>query len=230
MSEPKSRGTNPSVNMDGLGFSDRDENLLIKEEYKIWKNNCPHLYDVVSTHALKWPSLTIQWFPTIDEQRNKNYSFHEILLGTQTLGEDPNYLIKAEVGLPLEISDDDNDNNNVADGAINNNFRIVKMIKHSGNVNIARYMPQKPSIIASKNDGDEVYIFDCNEQSSMPSNGRVNPELRLLGHKTEGFSLSWSIFKSGHLLSGANDSLVCWWDTNATTQNRTLDPLRVFKV
>jgi histone-binding protein RBBP4 len=104
------------------------------------------------------------------------------------------------------------------------------MIKHSGNVNIARYMPQKPSIIASKNDGDEVYIFDSNEQSSMPSNGRVNPELRLLGHKTEGFSLSWSIFKSGHLLSGANDSLVCWWDTNATTQNRTLDPLRVFKV
>ncbi|MCI05975.1 WD-40 repeat-containing protein MSI1-like, partial [Trifolium medium] len=211
MSEPKSSSIDLSVESGDLRFSDRAEDLLIKEEYKIWKNNCPHLYDFVSTHALKWPSLTTQWFPIINEQQDKNYSFQEILLGTQTSGQDPNYLIIAEVRLPLGNSDDEDDenHNNVADGAINNNFRIVKKIKHDGDVNISRYMPQKTSIIASKNDGGEVYIFDYNEQSSMPSNGRVNPELRLLGHKTEGFSLSWSIFKSGHLLSGADDSLIC---------------------
>jgi hypothetical protein len=31
--------------------------------YKIWKKNSPFLYDVVMTHALEWPSLTVQWLP-----------------------------------------------------------------------------------------------------------------------------------------------------------------------
>ena len=34
---------------------------LVSEEYKIWKKNTPFLYDLVVTHALEWPSLTVQW-------------------------------------------------------------------------------------------------------------------------------------------------------------------------
>lgn len=30
----------------------------------MWKKNAPLLYDVVLTHALDWPSLTVQWLPT----------------------------------------------------------------------------------------------------------------------------------------------------------------------
>lgn len=37
---------------------------VIDEEYKIWKKNTPFLYDMVMTHALEWPSLTVQWLPT----------------------------------------------------------------------------------------------------------------------------------------------------------------------
>ena len=35
----------------------------MNEEYKIWKKNTPFLYDLVVTHALEWPSLTVQWLP-----------------------------------------------------------------------------------------------------------------------------------------------------------------------
>jgi len=35
----------------------------VNEEYKIWKKNTPFLYDLVVTHALEWPSLTVQWLP-----------------------------------------------------------------------------------------------------------------------------------------------------------------------
>ena len=41
-----------------------DENML-NEEYKIWKKNTPFLYDMVMTHALEWPSLTVQWLPEV---------------------------------------------------------------------------------------------------------------------------------------------------------------------
>lgn len=40
-----------------------DDDKVINEEYKIWKKNTPFLYDLVLTHALVWPSLTVQWFP-----------------------------------------------------------------------------------------------------------------------------------------------------------------------
>ena len=36
---------------------------MVNEEYKIWKKNTPFLYDLVITHALEWPSLTVQWMP-----------------------------------------------------------------------------------------------------------------------------------------------------------------------
>ena len=40
-----------------------DEDRIINEEYKVWKKNTPFLYDLVITHALEWPSLTVQWLP-----------------------------------------------------------------------------------------------------------------------------------------------------------------------
>ena len=39
------------------------EEKIINEEYKIWKKNAPFLYDLVMTHALEWPSLTVEWMP-----------------------------------------------------------------------------------------------------------------------------------------------------------------------
>lgn len=41
--------------------SELAEDRLIAEEYKIWKKNTPFLYDCVITHALDWPSLTVDW-------------------------------------------------------------------------------------------------------------------------------------------------------------------------
>lgn len=42
---------------------------IINEEYKIWKKNAPHLYDIVVTHPFEWPSLTVQWFPDVERYR-----------------------------------------------------------------------------------------------------------------------------------------------------------------
>lgn len=42
---------------------------MINEEYKVWKKNAPYLYDLVVTHALEWPSLTVQWLPDVEQYR-----------------------------------------------------------------------------------------------------------------------------------------------------------------
>lgn len=78
-------------------YPDEVEARLVNEEYKIWKKNTPFLYDLVVTHALEWPSLTVQWLPERIEPPGKDYSVQKLILGTHTSESEQNYLMRAEV-------------------------------------------------------------------------------------------------------------------------------------
>jgi histone-binding protein RBBP4 len=109
--------------------------------------------------------------------------------------------------------------------------QIVQQINHDGEVNRARYMPQNSFIIATKTVSAEVYVFDYSKHPSKPPlDGACNPDLRLKGHNSEGYGLSWSIFNEGHLLSGSEDAQICLWDIKANSRNKSLDALQIFKV
>ena len=47
-----------------LCAAEQHHEAIVNEEYKIWKKNAPFLYDIVMSHALDWPSLTVDWLPT----------------------------------------------------------------------------------------------------------------------------------------------------------------------
>lgn len=47
-------------------YAEEAEDQIINEEYKIWKKNSPFLYDLLLSHALEWPSLTVEWLPIQD--------------------------------------------------------------------------------------------------------------------------------------------------------------------
>jgi histone-binding protein RBBP4 len=80
-------------------------------------------------------------------------------------------------------------------------------------------MPQDPFIIATKTVSAEVYVFDYSKHDSKPSpDGACRPDLRLTGHKTEGYGLAWSPFQSGHLLSGSDDAQICLWDISGVAR------------
>jgi histone-binding protein RBBP4 len=84
-------------------------------------------------------------------------------------------------------------------GSVSDKIEIVCKINHDGEVNRfgleatnsisrARYMPQKPNIIATKTTFGAVYVFDYTKHPSKPdSDGVCKPEFKLLGHKKEGF-------------------------------------------
>ncbi|KAI5412536.1 hypothetical protein KIW84_057266 [Lathyrus oleraceus] len=92
-------------------------------------------------------------------------------------------------------------------------------------------MPHNNFIIATKTISAEVYVFDYSKHPSKPPlDGSCNPDLRLRGHNTEGYGLSWSTFKQGHLLSGSDDAQICLWDINGTPKNKSLDAMQIFKV
>jgi histone-binding protein RBBP4 len=82
-------------------------------------------------------------------------------------------------------------------------------------------MPQDKFVIATKTVSAEVYVFDYSKHNSKPSpDGSCNPDLRLTGHKTEGYGLAWSPFQKGHLLSGSDDAQICLWDIEGNLGQR----------
>ena len=101
-------------------------------------------------------------------------------------------------------------------GSASAKIEVTQRINHDGEINRARYMPQTPSIIATKSTSSEVWVFDYTKYpSDPPSDGKCDPQLRLRGHNREGYGLDWSSLKPGWLASASDDASVCVWDVNA---------------
>lgn len=89
-------------------------------------------------------------------------------------------------------------------------IKVQTQIKHRGESNKARYMPQynKHNIIASFTCYGDINIYDTYNVKTNKDQGYTKPEVILKGHTKEGYAISWSSFKEGKLVSGANDGKV----------------------
>ncbi|KAM0684603.1 Histone-binding protein rbbp4 [Mitosporidium daphniae] len=212
------------------------ERLMINEEYKIWKKNAPFLYDVIITHALEWPSLTVEWLPDMELQREKGVAVQRLVLGTHTSGGEQNYLQLASVILPLEMEQPDT---RKASGepemggygaSPDCRILITQRILHEGEVNRARVMPQNPCLIATRTVSGPVHVWDYTKHPSKPKDDVVRPDIVLSGHTREGYGLSWNPQRTGHLVTCGEDQKVMLWDVaSASKENLALDPLVTFE-
>ena len=151
-----------------------------------------------------------------------NMSQHRLILGTHTSGQAQNYLQIATLEIPdFRVPDPaEYDEQRGEIGGHGNakkpfQFTVIQKINHPGEVNKARYQPQNPNIIASLCIDGRVLIFDRTKHSSNPkSDGSVEFEMELVGHKKEGFGLSWSPFNEGQLATGNEDNTVKIWYVN----------------
>ena len=96
-------------------------------------------------------------------------------------------------------------------------------------------MPQNPSLIATKSPSAEVLIFDQTKLANLPKEQLAAlsasncPELRLRGHKKEGYGLSWNPITSGHILSASDDQTICLWNIlKPPTEGKYLDPVAIY--
>lgn len=89
---------------DGAGAG-AGEDHQVEEEFSVWKKNSPFLYDLIVSHSLEWPSLTVQWLPSPPSPyKDGSFATHKLILGTHTSDESPNFLLVADVLLPVNPS------------------------------------------------------------------------------------------------------------------------------
>lgn len=80
----------------------------LEEDYAVWKKNTPFLYDLVISHPLEWPSLTVHWVPLpapLSHDSDPSLAVHRLVLGTHTSEGVPNFLMVADVLLPSNVSE-----------------------------------------------------------------------------------------------------------------------------
>ncbi|ODQ65022.1 WD40 repeat-like protein [Nadsonia fulvescens var. elongata DSM 6958] len=92
-------------------------------------------------------------------------------------------------------------------------IEIIQRIEHDADVNIARYMPQNPDILATFSASGNVYIFDRTKYPLQPNN-TFKSDISLEYHETEGFGLAWNSYDKGTLLTGDNNGKIALWDLN----------------
>uniref|UniRef100_A0A0A9DQV6 Nfc104 n=1 Tax=Arundo donax TaxID=35708 RepID=A0A0A9DQV6_ARUDO len=190
------------------------------EEYQNWKKNAAVLYDMVISHPLEWPSLTVQWLPSESPTRS-----HRLVVGTHTADEAPNHLmlLDAVLALPPRLA--------AAAAAVGGavpapSVSVSRVAPHRGEVNRARCMPQRPYTMATKTCVDEVHVYHFSDGDSGERSGA---DVVLRGHEAEGYGLAWSPLKEGRLLSGSYDKKICLWDLAAGSGAPALDAQQVFE-
>ncbi|KAM7274515.1 hypothetical protein ACFE04_016381 [Oxalis oulophora] len=207
------------------------EERLVNEEYKIWKKNTPFLYDLAITHALEWPSLTVEWLPDREEPPGKDYSVQKLILGTHTSENEPNYLMLAQVQLPLDDSENDarvydGDHSDFGGfGSINGKVQIIQQINHDGEVNRARHIeevfqvgwnPKNETILASCCLGRRLMVWDLGRigEEQVPEDTEDGPPELLFvhgGHTSKISDFSWNPCEDWVIASVAEDNILQMW-------------------
>lgn len=78
-----------------------EEEMSVDEEFAVWKKNTPFLYDLIISHPLEWPSLTVQFLPSPPlPYALDTFSVHKLLIGTHTSDGFQNYLMVADALIP----------------------------------------------------------------------------------------------------------------------------------
>lgn len=78
----------------------------LEEEYTVWKKNSPFLYDLIISHPIEWPSLTVQWVPQPPTHTSdSSFAVQKLVFGTHTSSGVPNFLMVADAHLPSKASE-----------------------------------------------------------------------------------------------------------------------------
>lgn len=181
-----------------------------------WKKNAPYIYKTLITATLPWPSPTVQWLPDVTSGPDHQVS-QNLLLGTRTVGQMPEYLRCARVTFseqPFNLLENYNPELKTVGGYMpqrSADVKVFQRIDHSGEVNRARYMPQNQNLIATISSTGQAAVYDLTHFPNNPC-GICKPDIELQAHTSEGFGLDWSTTHESFLITGANDGKVAAWD------------------
>jgi histone-binding protein RBBP4 len=75
-----------------------EEEMIINQEYKIWKKEAPYYYDFLLLHSVDWPTFTFQWLPEFEV--HDDYTSYFAIIASSSSEVDQSQLQKIRVDHP----------------------------------------------------------------------------------------------------------------------------------
>jgi hypothetical protein len=198
----------------------------------------PLLYHFIASFRLAWPALSVS--AALQPPSDGFSSAARVVLGTQSGGAAAggDALLIADAAMPdgtYEVEDDAED---VGLRGFRPALAVRQRLRHGGDVNAARPMPQRQELIATQSGAGAVQLFDarrhpaCGDPSAGSDSEAPSPaRARVLGRSAgaaEGFALAWSSLAAGVLAADDGAGGVRVWDAAATASGGADEPPPVF--
>jgi hypothetical protein len=163
------------------------------------------------------PPLTLSLAPQEKELTDDGFFKQRLLYGTYAGEGHTNKLIVDEVELPEDIEPTSQWRSTRSRHALQDKAKPSKtslqQIVHDGEVHRARCNPHSTGVVATRSVHNDVFVFNIFAHPAKPvDDAAFAPDLRLEGHKLEGWGMAWNVFHPGLLLSGGMDGTMCLWD------------------
>ena len=182
------------------------------EEHNVWRKNVPYMYDLMFSYALKWPSLSVQYFPDSRRDDRKESTSQRLLLSTNTNGEEQEYIHIASVEFPDKydelLSDDCN-------GDLR--FKFEQSIPVHSSINVVRYNPVAFHLLAARFDTEDIHIFDYTKH--LATSEYAEPDVVLKGHSKGGYGLCWNPLITSELATAGEDNKICIFNITESSKN-----------
>ncbi|SCP06098.1 chromatin assembly factor 1 P55 subunit, putative [Plasmodium ovale] len=193
------------------------------DNYKYWQYNTILLYNVIMIYTCEWPSLFIEWIPSVCKS-DPDFYYQDLILGTYST-EKNNYILILEVSLPSEdlshssiYYEKINDFRHNLCNDTSKNFKIKNKIHHKCEINKVTCSPQNKDVIACFSSDGNINILNLSnypyEENEGKNNTIVNFDYTLKGHLYQGWGMEWS-GENNLISSCADDSYLCIWDINS---------------
>lgn len=182
-----------------LDIEGNDAPSLIDKEtqhrYRVFKKNAPYVYDYLSTNSLLWPSLSVQFFPDLEQNKPQKegnqdnvkeiemdlspasqLAFQRLLLGTFTLGQAVDaisihqlpYYRNLNKCINIEQWNYSTEKEEFELPTVSKTkLSVSQTINHLGDVNKLKYMPQNPDVIASSNNMGNFLVYNRTKHSTI---------------------------------------------------------------
>lgn len=183
---------------------------LINEEYRHWKKNAPYLYDMVVSHSLVWPSLSVQFFPDVIKDTENSTITQRLLITSHSDCEEDNCINILTVCIPSTTFENE--------CSQDIEWNIEQQMCLRSDINRARIHHKMSNIIAVRSDSKDVFIINCAKHLN-PERTFV-PDKTLSGHEMGGYGLSWNYNSRNILATSGDDGLVCVFDIGKNTVSK----------
>jgi histone-binding protein RBBP4 len=200
-----------------------DVNTAIDEGYQLWLYHAPYLYDFCTTHVLEYPTHSVAWME--DSRRAiplRDYAVAQVVTGS--VSAETNYVTVNHVFLhtPLDEDEEHSEEDVAAFRGYQGQFGDVAALMqrhcryvHEGPVTLIRPMPSRPQMLAVRGRMNTISVTDIGRRRPEPEDTVPRPDMRLRGHRREGYGMEWNALEEGRLATASADTTVNVYDLNA---------------